>query len=66
MMGFGAAVAPGGNDALIQHYIPGLSPHALIAYGAMLLGIATVLIGMRLATGGMMVVDCRGDVCREG
>ena len=66
LMGFGTALAPGGNDALIQHHIPGLSPHALPAYGAMLLGIAMALAIMRWATGGMrVVVDCRGDTCRE-
>jgi uncharacterized membrane protein YedE/YeeE len=65
LMGFGAVLAPGGNDALIQHHIPGLSPHALPAFGAMLLGIATVLAIGRMVTNGTAPVDCHGDLCRE-
>lgn len=66
LMGVGAVLAPGGNDALIQHHIPGLSPHALPAFGAMLLGIAMVLVVVvRMVTGGTAQVDCHGDLCRE-
>lgn len=65
LMGFGAAIAPGGNDALVQHHVPGLSPHALPTFGAVLLGIAIVLVAMRMATGRTMIVNCRGDLCRE-
>lgn len=65
LMGFGAAMAPGGNDALIQHHVPGLSPHALPAFGAMLLGVAVALVVIRMITGRPMIVDCRGDFCRE-
>lgn len=64
-MGFGGALAPGGNDYLILHAIPGLSAHAIPAYLAMLCGIAVVLFVMRSVTGMSMCVDCRGDTCRS-
>jgi hypothetical protein len=38
LMGVGIAFTPGGNDALL-HAIPGLSPHAIPAYAAMVAGI---------------------------
>ena len=40
LMGGGASMVPGGNDALLFHGIPTLSPHAAPAYLAMVLGIA--------------------------
>ena len=45
-------MVPGGNDALLFHGIPTLSPHAVPAYLAMVLGIAavTVLFGPRRST----------------
>lgn len=43
MMGLGVALIPGGNDALLFEYIPGLSPHALPAYAGMIGGIYVVL-----------------------
>jgi hypothetical protein len=63
-MGFGAALVPGGNDVLILHAIPALSPHALPAYLAMLLGIAAALIVMRRVGAGIDTIDCSGDICR--
>ncbi len=63
LMGFGAALVPGGNDALILHGIPTLSPHALPAYAAMLLGIAASLGLTRLAGARLPAVDCSGDIC---
>lgn len=66
LMGFGAALVPGGNDVLILHAIPGLSPHALPAYGAMVIGIALPLVMMRVIQGTVMRVDCSSDVCRAG
>ena len=63
LMGLGAAMVPGGNDVLVLHSIPGLSPHAAPAYGAMIAGIAAVLIMMRLIQGETMTVDCSGDIC---
>ncbi len=66
LMGFGAALVPGSNDVLILHAIPGLSPHALPAYAAMVIGIALPLVVMRVIQGTPMHVDCSGDVCRVG
>ncbi len=39
----GAGLARGGNDVLLLHGIPGLSPHALPVFTAMILGIAVAL-----------------------
>ena len=63
LMGFGAALVPGGNDVLILHSLPTLSPHALPAYVAMLFGIALTLSLMRLAGATLPTIDCRGDIC---
>ena len=63
LMGFGAALVPGGNDVLLLHGIPSLSPHAVPAYVAMLLGIAATLGLMRLAGTSLEVIDCGGDIC---
>ena len=63
LMGFGAAMAPGGNDALILNTIPTLSPHALPTFLAMLAGILAVLGAMRLFGGTIPPVDCTGDIC---
>ena len=63
LMGFGAALVPGSNDVLILHAIPGLSPHALPAYAAMVAGIALPLVLMRVIQGADMRVDCSSDVC---
>jgi hypothetical protein len=62
MMGLGCALLPGGNDALILYGIPGLSPHALPAYGALLLGIFVALITMRAVFSVEMRVACRNDM----
>ncbi len=43
LMGLGAGLARGGNDVLLLHGIPGLSPHALPVFAAMILGIAVAL-----------------------
>ena len=64
LMGMGAAFGLGGNDVLLLHGIPSLSPHAVPTFAAMVLGIATaLLIANRL---GLSVprVDCSGDICR--
>ncbi|MFQ5974474.1 MAG: YeeE/YedE thiosulfate transporter family protein [Alphaproteobacteria bacterium] len=63
LMGLGAAAAPGGNDVLILHEIPGLSPHALPAYLALLLGIGVTLMAFRSAGLEYYRVDCSGDLC---
>jgi hypothetical protein len=62
LMGLGCALLPGGNDALILYGIPGLSPHALPAYGALLLGIFVALITMRAIFRVEMRVACRNDM----
>lgn len=61
-MGLGVALTPGGNDALILYGLPGLSPHALPALAAMLLGIAVGLALARLLFGFRMRVLCRDDL----
>jgi uncharacterized membrane protein YedE/YeeE len=40
LMGLGAASIPGGNDVILLHGIPSLSPHAVPVFIAMLAGIA--------------------------
>ena len=63
-MGLGAALVPGGNDVLLLNAIPGLSPHALPAYFAMLVGIAVGLIIVKWRGGRWHVVNCSGDQCQ--
>lgn len=48
LMGFGAALVPGGNDVLVMHAFPAASPHALPAYLALLAGAAATLVARRL------------------
>lgn len=62
MMGFGTALLPGGNDALVLYGIPSLSPHALPAYLALVVGIAVALLIMRAIFGVEMRVACRQDL----
>lgn len=47
LMGFGAALVPGGNDVLVMHAFPAASPHAPPAYAALLVGAAAALIARR-------------------
>ena len=63
LMGLGAGMAAGGNDVLVLHGIPGLSPHALPTYAALMAGIAVALVMDRLMRGEFMKVDCSGDIC---
>ena len=63
LMGAGAAIVPGGNDALVLYGIPSLSPHAIPAYLAMTTGIALALLMMRLFWGTTPKIECRGDIC---
>jgi hypothetical protein len=62
LMGLGCALLPGGNDALILYGIPGLSPHAIPAYAALLLGIFVALVTMRAVFRVEMRVACRNDL----
>jgi uncharacterized membrane protein YedE/YeeE len=43
VMGVGAALIPGGNDALVLHALPALSLHAPFAYAALVLGASSAL-----------------------
>lgn len=65
LMGMGVSLIPGGNDVLILHSVPALSPHALPVFAAMLAGIAGTLFFVRLRHPELPGIDCRGDVCRE-
>lgn len=65
LMGLGAALVPGGNDVLLLHGLPSLSPHAIPTLAAMLAGIAGTLFILRLAGRDLPDVYCRRDVCRE-
>lgn len=65
LMGFGASLVPGGNDVLILHSLPALSPHAIPTLAAMMPGIAGTLLIVRLMGRNLPEVDCRGDICRE-
>jgi hypothetical protein len=62
LMGLGVALAPGGNDALVLYGIPSLSPHALPAFIAMVVGIVAALLVMRHGFGIVSRVECRNDV----
>jgi uncharacterized protein len=53
MMGFGAALVPGGNDALVLHAVPALSAHALPAYIAMSAGIGLAVMARKRVSGGL-------------
>ena len=64
LMGIGATLVPGGNDALVLYAIPMSSIHAWPAYGALLTGIAIAVLIMRRALGVEMRIDCQSDVCR--
>lgn len=63
LMGFGAMMVPGGNAALILHDLPSLSVRAILAYLAMVTGIAVSLAVMMRMTGQSMSVRCAGDFC---
>ena len=65
LMGFGAGLVPGGNDALILSALPVWLPHAVPAFLGMLLGIAAVLAVHRLIAGELPRLSCAGDLCRE-
>lgn len=64
LMGSGAVLVPGGNDALLLYGIPILSAHALPAFAAMLAGVASVLMAMQFLGGKKMHIRCDGDICR--
>ena len=61
-MGFGTALAPGGNDALVMYGIPTLSPYALPTYLALIAGVATGLLLLRAFMGFQPKAEFRNDV----
>jgi hypothetical protein len=63
LMGFGAFLIPGGNDVLLLEGIPSLSPRALLALVAMIIGIAATIIVIRFVTGEYMRIRCVSDAC---
>lgn len=65
LMGMGAAMAPGGNDALMLYGIPMFSPHALPAFAAMLVAIAVTLLLGRAIVGLNIQTNCKGDRYRS-
>ena len=65
LMGFGASMIPGGNDVLIMHGMPSLSPHAVPAFLAILFGVAVSLTVLRALRREIPRVDCGGDICRS-
>ena len=62
LMGFGTALAPGGNDAIVMYGIPTLSPYAAPAYAALAAGVAAGLVILRAWFGIEARVECRNDV----
>ena len=51
LMGTGAALVPGGNDALVLHAAPGLALHAALAYAALVTGVGGTLLRARALSG---------------
>jgi uncharacterized protein len=62
LMGVGIALTPGGNDALVLSGIPSLSPHALPALLAVVLGAALGVLVMRAWFGIELRIACRNDL----
>ena len=62
LMGFGTALAPGGNDALVMYGIPVLSPYALPTYLALGLGVAIGLLLLGPFFGFRVRAEFRDDV----
>lgn len=62
LMGFGVALAPGGNDVLLLYALPTFSPHALPTFLAMLVGITLALLMLRAVFGIDSRVQCRNDL----
>lgn len=60
-MGFGTALAPGGNDALVLYGIPILSPYAAPTFTALALGVAAGLVTLRSWFGIEARVEFRDD-----
>lgn len=65
LMGAGAAMVPGGNDTLLLNALPTLAIPAVIAYLAMLLGIASVLWLMQRYSVPMATTHCTEAGCSD-
>lgn len=46
LMGIGAGLVPGGNDFIMLHVIPGLAPHGIFVFTAMIVGIIASMMIM--------------------
>lgn len=64
LMGTGAVLIPGGNDGLILFGLPVLSPHALPAWIAIVVGIAVALLTLRAMGRPIARIRCEADFCR--
>lgn len=62
-MGIGAAMIPGGNDILVLNGIASLSPHAVPAYAAILIGIALVFVMIKSVGASVPPTRCSVDIC---
>ncbi len=65
LMGVGGALVPGGNDTLLLGAMPSLSLQAVVAYAALLAGIAVTLAVMARLRLPMSAVRCGNDECSE-
>jgi hypothetical protein len=65
LMGAGAAMVPGGSDTLLLSALPALTAAAALAFGAMLAGIASVMLGMRALRMPMSMLVCTPSGCAE-
>lgn len=65
LMGAGAALIPGGNDTLLLSTLPTLAIQTVIAYLALLAGIASILWLMHRAHVPMPAIACGPDGCSE-
>lgn len=66
MMGFGAAMIPGGNDSIILYGISSLSPHAAPAYISILVGIALTFFISKRFGASIPPIYCVADTCMMG
>lgn len=64
MMGAGIGLIPGGNDGLILFGLPSLSISSFVAFIAILLGVATVVVISRFTGHTMPVIKCTADTCK--
>lgn len=63
LMGIGVALIPGGNDTLLLAAIPALWPWAFPTYLALIGGIASTILAIRVVKGTISEVRCPADGC---